>query len=175
MQQLVFYAFLLIYLAYNFVFNRKQHMKFILISMISSFLLIGISIGLSVTILLNYKQIGGTKGLNKKINTETINANENTTISFGMDNDEENIEYIIDNSKNDIELKIQTVQGIDYILNRDHNDYYYLYMKEVPLRTIYNIFLNDIKNKQIRNYNSDDFIKIKSNIISRQLRIITKK
>lgn len=156
-----FLCFLLIYLAYNFVFNRKQHMKFILISMISSFLLIGISIGLSVTILLNYKQIDGTKGLNKKINTETINANENTTISFGIDNNEENIEYIIDNSKNDIELKIQTVQGIDYILNRNHNDYYYLYMKEVPLRTIYNIFLNDIKNKQIRNYNSDDFIKIK--------------
>lgn len=156
-----FLCFLLIYLTYNFVFNRKQHMKFIFISMISSFLIIGISIGLSVTILLNYKQIDGTKGLDRKTSTEIINVNENTTITFGMDNDEDNIEYIIDNSKSDIELEIQTVKGVNYVLNKAHNDYYYLNMREIPPKTIYNIFLNDIKNRQIRNYNSNEFLKVK--------------
>lgn len=136
-------------------------MKFIFISMISSFLIIGISIGLSVTILLNYKQIDGTKGLDRKTSTEIINVNENTTITFGMDNDEDNIEYIIDNSKSDIELEIQTVKDVNYVLNKTHNDYYYLNMREIPPKTIYSIFLNDIKNRQIRNYNSNEFLKVK--------------
>lgn len=156
-----FLCFLLIYLTYNFVFNRKQHMKFIFISMISSFLIIGISIGLSITILLNYKQIDGTKGLDKKTSTEIINVNGNTIITFGMDKDDDNVEYIIDNSKSDIELEIQTIKGVNYVLNKTHDDYYYLNMREIPPKTIYNIFLNDIKNKQIRNYNSNEFLKVK--------------
>lgn len=166
-------CFLLIYLIYNFIFDRKQNMKFVFITMISSFLLIGISIGLSIVVLLTFQEVKNMEGLNTITRKETIKMNENINLVLQMSITEENVQYEIDNSKENIELEITTSENIDYELTHV-NQLYYLHLKEMSISTAYHILIEDMKAKRLRDYTSDELMKVKITLSESNYEILNK-
>lgn len=160
-------GYILLELIYNFIFNRKQHFKRIFIMFISSLLTIGIFSGFATMNLMSFKYLDNNKDLKLETNTEYIEINNNTHLCL-LDGDGV-AQYIIDDSIDNIKLEITYLKGFDYQLEHQAHqltddkisDEYYIELTLNSLNDIYELLIDDVKKKQIRNYDLDDLLEIK--------------
>lgn len=154
-------CYLIINFLYNFIFSKEINFKRIFLLMISSLTVIGISLGLFFTSIMNCKLVDNYNDLPKITKTEYIDIKPNTIIHYPYDE----IEYSIDNNLSQAKMKVTYLSGTTYKL--DHNeenpekDYYFIYPSGLDLFNTYKIIINDLKHKTIRNYNYGNIIKIK--------------
>lgn len=154
-------ASLLIYdvleLVYNFIVDREQHFKRIFIIAIVGLVMCGAGTGLTICTWLNYEFAYDLSDMEYSTKTETIDMQDNLYISRNLD-----CEYKIDDSINNIRIETSTIDGVESYVNvietRDYS-YCYFYHDFNPV-SAYKIVMKDIKNKKIRDYNSDSLMKI---------------
>lgn len=152
-------AFLILYFIYNFIFNRKQPLKMIFILFISSLMLMGIGAGLSCTTILNYNSYDIEKVGKITTKTEKIEVTENTRL-YLLDHYPK--EFVIDNTRNDIELEISYPEMLNYYLAHNkikeedqYVDVYHLYGEDVDILKMYKIVLDHLKTKRLIRYDKD--------------------
>lgn len=154
-------GYIVIYFLYNFIFSKVINFKITFITFIISLVLIGVGTGLSFTTILSYKHVDNYNDLKAEVFTEEINIDSNTYIYNHFTN--RNIEFVIDNSLATARIEITCIGNVKYNLGRqitnDHN-YYYI-IEKTNLIQMYQLILNDFKNKTIREYDSSDLLKIK--------------
>lgn len=161
-------SYIVIHFIYNFIFNRKINLKFMFIIFIISLIMLASSIGLSCMNALNYKYVDDTKGLKTATTTEYVDVGKNTHFTF-----HNSVEYVIDNSLDKAKVEITTLKDFSYYLqnesvkdyygNNEDLDNYYLYANydTFNFHHAYKLIINDLKKNIIRNYNYDNFVKIK--------------
>lgn len=154
-------AILLIYdvleLIYNFIVDRKQHFKRIFIIVIIGLVMCGAGTGLAICTWLNYETDCDFSDMEYSTKTETIDMKENLYISKNI-----NCEYKIDNSIDNIRIETSYIDGVESymdIIETKNYSYCYFYYDFNPV-SAYKIVMKDIKNKKMRNYNSDSLMKI---------------
>lgn len=160
--------YIIIEMLLKFIFNIRQSYKRMFIMFISSLLLVGISVGLVNLNLLKYEYINENGLSNSNMNTKTVNIDFKDNIVTEILENTNDVDYVIDNSVDDIKLEITSVSGTDYkpyysmhFSNDKVYEQLYVELNDVSFNKIYKIVLNDLKNKKIRNYNLDTAIKIK--------------
>lgn len=161
---IIMLSYIFIELIYKFIFNLQQKYLKIFIIFISSIIITAIGTGLSIVTFINYDQIEGLNKI-KTIEKEEYLEISNNKISINNDIDN-NIEYIIDNNQKQIKLDITCAKGFDYKIEKYTNEdtnHYYIGLKN-NTKKYYQLFLNDIKHKQIRSYENSDLIYIKAYI-----------
>lgn len=152
---------------YNFIFNRKQPFKRIFIMFILSILVIGAFSGVMAMDLMNFKYLDNNDDLKVETNIEYIEINNNTHLCL-LDGDGV-AQYIIDDSLNNIKVDITYLKGFNYeiehqvheIIDGRTSDEYYVELTLNSLNDIYELLIDDVKKKQIRNYDLDDLLEIK--------------
>ncbi len=152
----VLLTYCLIEFLYNFIVSKEIKFKKIFIISIASLVIIGISIGLTAINLLDYDYIEGIDKLDLVVNTEYINVDSNTLIFPHIENKYN--QYVIDNTIEDGKAKIEinTLKKENYIIE-EYNDkkfkIYNLYPNyDINFKEAYNLIINDIENKIIRDY-----------------------
>ncbi|MBO5138346.1 MAG: helix-turn-helix transcriptional regulator [Bacilli bacterium] len=101
--------YLILELLYNFIFNQKYHFKRTFIIFMSSLILTGIGIGMSVCAYLSYQQPDYDSN-RYKTETREIEYSDNLVLE---EMEDPNVELISDNSRNNIK--------IDFIIPKDAN------------------------------------------------------
>lgn len=165
---------IVMYFIYYFIFNREIKFKQAFVVIIISLIVIGISIGLTFTSALSYKQVGNLENIDTVTKKEIIDVKENTYLYLGFTTDDENIEYNIDNSLDKAILEITTIKGSSYKIDKeleDNKENYYLY-NDNSFTEEYNLLLRDLKKKQYRNTYSSDIVKVKINISEQNYNIL---
>lgn len=156
-------AGLIIYFAYNFVFNQKINFKLSFIIFIISLTSAALFAGLALVSCLNYKYLDNYDNMKMQTKTEYIDMNPNIRIHY------DDYEYIIDNSLDKIKLEITYPEDFNYVIYKDEYvsdenedlSYIYVYLTDADLFKLYNLVKDDFKNHIIRNYDSNDMIKVK--------------
>lgn len=156
-------AGLIIYFAYNFVFNQKISFKLSFIIFIISLTSAALFAGLALVSCLNYKYLDNYDNMKMQTKTEYIDMNPNIRIHY------DDYEYIIDNSLDKIKLEITYPEDFNYVIYKDEYvsdenedlSYIYVYLTDADLFKLYNLVKDDFKNHIIRNYDSNDMIKVK--------------
>lgn len=156
------FIYVIIEFIFKFIFNRIQNLKKLFIMFICSLSLIGITSGGIFLSTLEFKYVdeNALEELEKHTVTKYINMEDDILIL-----DCRNIEYKIDDSIDNIKFDINYIDDFDYYLyynkiyeiNNQEKVYFSLLdfnitKRDFPYNDIYKIFINDIKNKIIRNY-----------------------
>lgn len=156
------FIYVIIEFIFKFIFNRTQNLKKLFIMFICSLSLIGITSGGIFLSTLEFKYVdeNALEELEKHTVTKYINMEDDILIL-----DCRNIEYKIDDSIDNIKFDINYIDDFDYYLhynkiyeiNNQEKVYFSLLdfnitKRDFPYNDIYKIFINDIKNKIIRNY-----------------------
>ena len=176
-------GYIFIEMIIKFLFNVKQSLKRLFIMFITGILVIGISGGMLAMSLMNYKFINNNKDLQTETKIKSLKVTDNTALYLVWGNND--IEYIIDNSLEDVKIDITYLKGFDYELKHYSNIYYennqkreydnfYLELSSTSMADIYNLVLTDLKNKQFRTYNSDNFMKAKIYLSQKNFDILKK-
>lgn len=157
---LIVLFFMLIKLIINVFFNSKLSFKRIFIVFILSIIMIGVGSGLTIVSFTSYSTTYNYDDLKKNENIEYIEIKDNTSIYAPG-----NIEYIIDNTISNAKIEVTTIDGVNYrthFNNDAYSTFYQIYITDIDYSKIYEMVINDLKNKVIRNYNSNsDFITVK--------------
>ena len=160
-------GFLLIYMAINYVFKRKQPFKVLIIIFIISLFGIGVGAGLATDKLLNFKIIENESYDFKDAITDEIIINEDEIcegMALQLHANPDNIEISIDENAKEITIIAEHPDYIDI-----YNDEYYEYEDDIRVTKgkylyavsskdfieIINDIKNDIKNEHFR-YSYDD-------------------
>ncbi|MGN0973181.1 MAG: helix-turn-helix domain-containing protein [Bacilli bacterium] len=140
---------------YKFVVDKKQSLKKIFLIALSSFILIGMGIGISSCIIMNFD----TKTLSDKdylTYEEHINIDDKTIVDCS------NIcEYKIDDNANDVVIKVDYLDGVNSYIHDYDNDYgykNYFVHYETNFYDMYDYVINDLKNSSITDY--EEIIKV---------------
>ncbi len=164
------FIYVIIEFIFKFIFNRTQNLKRLFIMFICSLSLIGITSGGIFLSTLEFKYVdeNALEKLEKHTVTKYIDMEDDVLIF-----DCRNIEYKIDDSIDNIKFDINYIDDFDYYLYynkiyeiNNHEKVYFSLLdfnitkKDFPYNEIYNIFINDIKNKIIRNYRDTSEVKI---------------
>lgn len=153
-------CYLVIYFVYNFIFNKKIKLKSTFITFIIGLVLIGVGSGLSMIKFMDYDyEESATSNLQTK--EEIIDMNDKLIIQNY--NGYYNVDYKIDNSADNIKLKITYPKFDEYYIYTNQSDNYNLY--EVSFMTsnffdIYKAIKNDLKEHKIRNYGTSYSLEI---------------
>lgn len=163
-------TYLIIEAIYKFIFDMKMNWKRTFIILIIGLCFIGISSGLTFVRLLKYNYIEDSSNLKTITKEEHIEVVDGMQLQLNYDN----VDYIIDNSLTDIKLEITIPENFYYKLQKyedafyDDNEnyektvpYYHLYFGTENIFKVYQLVMNDLKNNNIRSYNSDDLLKVK--------------
>jgi transcriptional regulator with XRE-family HTH domain len=136
---------------YNFIFNKTIAFKRLLLILVSSLVISGISLGLSIGLIGTYETTNFSDVIDLESTTETISYTENDKVYFMFYNFDLN--YIVDdNLENDIAtIKISYPYYYQYDSYKYNNNSYKFYLKENKL-TIYKLVMQNFKNKLILNY-----------------------
>ena len=143
--------YILLEMIYKFIFNVKQSFKRIFITTIVGFVLIGMGIGLTFVSSLKFQY---SDELQYETKEEVIEMTDDTDIHFNSYSS--NVEYVIDNSINDVKIDVRYLKGTKYNLRRNGNNYYFEY--DFDFMKMYKIVLNDFKDKKIKNYDDGRII-----------------
>lgn len=154
---------LIIYFAYNFIFNQKINFRISFIVFITSLIFTSLFAGLALVSCLNFKYKDNYDDMKMQTKTEYIDMNPSIRICS------DKYEYIIDNKLDKIKLEITYPEDFEYEMivdeyfEEENNNlsYYHVYLTSVDIFKIYRLFKNDAKNHIIRNYNSSDMFKVK--------------
>ena len=163
-------TYLIIEAIYKFIFDMKMNWKRTFIILIMGLCFIGIGSGLTFVRLLKYNYIEDSSNLKTITKEEHIEVVDGMQLQLNYDN----VDYIIDNSLTDIKLEITIPENFYYKLQKyedafyDDNEnyektvpYYHLYFGTENIFKVYQLVMNDLKNNNIRSYNSDDLLKVK--------------
>jgi len=155
---------ILLIIAFYFIFNKKIDVKKIFITSICSIALLGISIGIGVYDIANFKYIDDVP---KNENITTINNefdmnNERIIYFHTYSND---INYIVDETLNNkIIIKTEFYKNYYNINVSELDDKSIIIsnnsLKEIEPMKIVNMVINDLSNKEFHNYNKLSNIKI---------------
>lgn len=161
-------CYLLIYFAYYFIFNKHINIKATFIIFIISLIFMGAGTGLSLVQFMNYKyeEFPTTDLVTKE---EELQMKNNIIINSNY-----NIEYIIDNSVDDIKLQIILPKKSKYSLSKsiiDNYEIYHIY-NENSILDIYSYIIENLKKHKISNY--ENIIQIKVIISSDNYEILQK-
>lgn len=155
-------ATLLVYdvieLIYNFIVNKEEHWKRMFIIAITGLIMCGAGAGLGICTYLNYEIVNDFPEEEYRTKSETIKMQDTLYIAQGCE-----YEYEIDNSIDDVQIEIQYLNGSEAnvgIHNGKSYSYCYIYSTIKPINA-YKLVIQDLKNKQIRNYEDPVFIKTK--------------
>lgn len=155
-------CYVIMYFVYNFILNQKIKYKKSFIIVIISLILIGIGSGLTIIKYMNYEHPNNLDDLETTKNIEYLKVKETTYIHPFFDIN--NMEYIIDDNEENIRLEITSINDIKYSISENINDneaYYYIHLEDVDFFTAYKLVKSDLKNNIIRDYDINDFIKVK--------------
>lgn len=140
---------------YKFVVDKKQSLKKIFLIALSSFILIGMGIGISACIIMNF-------------DTKTLSAEDYLTYEEHIDIDDKTIidcsnicEYKIDDNVNDVVIKVDYLDGINSYIHDYNNDYgykNYFVHYDTNFYDMYDYILNDLKNNSTTDY--EEIIKV---------------
>lgn len=136
-------AYIFIKLLYNFIFSRKQNFKKIFILFISSLILLGAGIGLTLGIYMTFDEVND---LTKEFQTNQIVHIEMTKDTVLNSN---NIVYNIDDSVKDIRLESKYIK---YSTSNPEGQVWYIYSYQDTDRLL-KLLAYDVKNKNKRDYN----------------------
>lgn len=163
-------TYLIIEAIYKFIFDMKMNWKRTFIIFIVGLSLIGIGSGFTFIRILKYNYTEDTSNLKMVTKEEHISVEDHMNLEFNRDN----TSYIIDNSLDDIKLEITVPEHFYYKVLKydepyynDNDEYennissYYIQFGTENILEIYHLILNDLKNNNIRSYNSDDLLKVK--------------
>lgn len=151
-------CYIIMYIMYNFLLNKKSNTKLIFIGIICSFIIIGINLGLGFNEAMKFEY----KDNQEDIETETKIEYVDVTDNIRLDTYYGEIEYIIDNDIDNIKLEITSVKGIEYKITKINQRKNICYLiSENDNFKLYSIMKEDIKNKIIRNYENNK-IKVKA-------------
>lgn len=140
---------------YKFVVDKKQSLKKIFLIALSSFILIGMGVGISACIIMNF-------------DTKTLSAEDYLTYEEHIDIDDKTIidcsnicEYKIDDNVNDVVIKVDYLDGINSYIHDYNNDYgykNYFVHYDTNFYDMYDYILNDLKNSSTTDY--EEIIKV---------------
>ncbi len=150
-------SFIIIYFSYNFIFNKEIKFRLMFILFITGLILIGVGSGMTTINFMDYDY----KEINKN-RLETMENKIEMKDNIIISDTHSNLEYIIDNSLDDIKLKITYPKGFNcFIYKTDDSKYnvYHVDWNGFNMFDAYNNLREDIKNHQISKYL--DSIKIK--------------
>lgn len=136
-------TYIFIKLLYNFIFSRKQNFKRIFILFISSLILLGAGIGLTLGIYMTFDEVND---LTKEFQTNQIVHIEMTKDTVLNSN---NIVYNIDDSVKDIRLESKYIK---YSTSNPEGQVWYIYSYQDTDRLL-KLLAYDVKNKNKRDYN----------------------
>ena len=136
-------AYIFIKLLYNFIFSRKQNFKRIFILFISSLILLGAGIGLTLGIYMTFDEVND---LTKEFQTNQIVHIEMTKDTVLNSN---NIVYNIDDSVKDIRLESKYIK---YSTSNPEGQVWYIHSYQDADRLL-KLLAYDVKNKNKRDYN----------------------
>lgn len=136
-------AYIFIKLLYNFIFSRKQNFKRIFILFISSLILLGAGIGLTLGIYMTFDEVND---LTKEFQTNQIVHIEMTKDTVLNSN---NIVYNIDDSVKDIRLESKYIK---YSTSNPEGQVWYIHSYQDTDRLL-KLLAYDVKNKNKRDYN----------------------
>lgn len=141
---------------YKFIVDKKQSVKKVFFVALSSFILVGLGIGISVCMFINFEQKDFTKS-DYKTYEESIKVDDKTL----MDCQDVICDYKIDNNRDDVLVQIDYLDGVTSNIHKYDKDYGYKgYVIHYYMSTLdsYKLILDDIKKSRIRNY--DEIVKI---------------
>lgn len=166
----VLISFIIVYFAYNFIFNKEIKFKIMFILFIIGLILIGTGFGMATINFMDYdyKEIS-----NDRLKTEEneIEMKDNIIIS----DIHHNIEYIIDDSIDDIKLVITSPKGYEctiYSSEDDEYEFYHVGYDGFSFFDAYNYVKEDLKKHQISKL--DDVIKVNVYISKKNYDILMK-
>lgn len=157
-------CYIVIYFIYNFIFNKEINFKKSFIIIIISLIVIGVSIGMSFITAMNYEYIDNYNDLSKITKTESIDITPTTKIHSPYIYNDEDIEYIIDNSLEKAKIELTYLSDSKYNITHhktSDTDLYYIDSEGLDFFTAYKILTNDLKHKIFRNYDNSTIIRIK--------------
>ena len=135
--------------------EQKQSLKKIFLIALSSFILIGMGIGISACIIMNF-------------DTKTLSDKDYLTYEEHIDIDDKTIidcsnicEYKIDDNVNDVVIKVDYLDGINSYIHDYNNDYgykNYFVHYDTNFYDMYDYILNDLKNSSTTDY--EEIIKV---------------
>lgn len=149
----------------KFLFDIHQSLKRLFIMFIIGLVSLGISSGLIFLSVLDFKYVDTSayESFDHHIVTHYIDMKENQLINMHY----YDTNYIIDNSINNIKVDIDYISDFDFVLYNSstyEENYnvisFYFTRQDFPYNQIYHAFIEDIKNKTIRNYNTSSLVKI---------------
>ena len=172
-------TYLILEMFYKFIFDMKSNLKKIFILLIVGFSFIGIGSGLTFVRALKFNYIEDDSNL------KTVTKEEHIEVVDGMRFEFDNADYVIDNSLNDIKLEITIPENFYYkiqkyedILYNENEEkivpYYYLYLGAENLFKTYQLVMNDLKNNNIREYNSSNLLKVKVYLSEQNYKMLMK-
>ena len=144
--------FIILQIIYNFIVSMKNHKTRIAILLISSLILAGLSIGMII--------IGATTFNVVEENSEKIEDTYNIQMTDNLSIGNRNIEYIENDSD---EIKIIVSHSKRYKTDiENENEIVYIYSYDDGTNYINTIrdIIKDINNKEIKDYNYNNIIKI---------------
>lgn len=139
---------------YKFIVCKKQATKRLFIVFIVGLILIGSGIGLSITNVMSFDEITNFATNDYTLSYEEIEMKEDMVLDFYTEYD--NVKYVIDNSVSNIKLEIRHLNNMNYSLI-EHDSYVYVTW-DINFKDAYDMILNDLKNKVIRDYDSGDYM-----------------
>ena len=136
-------AYIFIKLLYNFIFSRKQNFKRIFILFISSLILLGAGIGLTLGIYMTFDEVNNL--------TKEFQRNQIVHIEMTKDTvlNSNNIVYNIDDSVKDIRLESKYIK---YSTSNPEGQVWYIHSYQDTDRLL-KLLAYDVKNKNKRDYN----------------------
>lgn len=152
----VLISFIIIYFAYNFIFNKEIKFKLMFILFIVGLVLVGIGSGMAAINFMDYDY--------KEISSDRIETKENRIEmkdNIILSDIHSNIRYTIDDSIDDIKLKITVPKGYEctlYTNTSDKYEVYHLGYDGFNLFEAYDYVKEDLKKHQISKI--DNIIKV---------------
>lgn len=147
----VLISYIIIYFAYNFIFNKEIKFKIMFTLFIVGLFLLGIGSGLFFLETLNFEYKSVSDVTYKKY-TKTIDMEDNLIFTSAYD-----INYVIDDSLNDIKIDVNVPKYSDFIFSKYKSDEYMVYhiYSDCNINKLYKTVLNDLKHKKLRSYEND--------------------
>lgn len=145
-------------LLYNAVVEREQHFKRMFIIAIIGLVMCGAGVGLAICSYLSYEVVNDFSDEQYITQTENIEMQDNLYISKNY-----KCEYVIDNSVSNIQIEIRHIPGtsVETDVTKGKTYSYCDFYSNTNAISAYKIFMKDLKEKKIRNYDKMDTMKIK--------------
>lgn len=164
---LIAISYIVIEFIYRFIFDIKQNLNKLFIIFMTSLVLIGVGCSLTFVKILSYDYKESNDKLALRTSEEYLDIDNETYIYFGVNSD--NVQYVIDNSFNNIKLEITYPEVSDYVVDYytvsdeeiDNTKHYYVYMIGMNPFELYKMILNDLKDNTIRTYDNYNLMQIK--------------